>query len=837
MYTPDGDRYFFYADLDKKFTQLQLERFDWVSKARYGYKLNKAGKRSPLYVLTGIYSGFDIETSTVYTTDLISGKKGYYSSMYVAMFSINDTCILFRTWLEVRRFFQQLPKLVGLSPNVTVLTWVHNLDYENSYIKHRFNIDKNTFFGKSKQKPIKYLLENHYFFHDSACISQSSLKKLAEMYKTKHKKKVGDIDYTIPRNSKTVLDPDTEIGYCVNDVLILSDFSEIMIKSFLLEKGYIPDTATQILSKELQENAVRYAAEFIGEKQVEKVTERCLKNESVSRETLLKQRIHGKIFGFEFTSGGYLQKVSGLVDFHHFTPFDENNEAIGVYGKEIYGEMYYDFYEWLYRGGYTKSNARYTSTDTKLIEGLCELIAGYDYTSSYPFVQTVCNFPMSTFKEITMTKESIMKLQLKYEHDDFEKWRYIFILEFSELQSIDDFSLESESKAEISGKRIIDNGRINYADHVTVCLTDCDFALYKMYYKWKEITVIKAWRASAGRLPRYFLETIWQNGVKKTALKGVEGMEVEYQLSKQKFNSSYGLCVKQPVYMEYKLGNTVTTSGYETEEDISFKMFGKCDSFGHIMEGEEKYTQNRHDIETTDFKEQMKRSILSPYWGIWTSAFARYNLLSTMKKISDNSDWITSDVIYCDTDSIYFKNPEKHMEIILIWNQFAKERIKRYLPEEHNILSSLGQFTSIADEDSHGYTQTFKRFKTLGAKRYIKTVDTAEGEKVKVTIAGLPRGSLEKWCLKNHLDIYSEFHNLMDFEIEGEQESVKLARSYRDYHTRIMIDGEVMDEFSSCVLYPSTFKLKMKDVYIEYVNAMLEEVCRKQIAKGMYKNG
>ena len=832
----DGDRYIFYSELDKRFSQLQLERYDWESKARYGCKYNRAGKRCPLYVLTSIYCGFDIETSTVYTKDLISGKEGYYSSMYVAMFSINDTVILFRTWLQVRQFFQKLPKVVGLSPNTTLLTWVHNLDYENSYIKHRFDIDKTTFFGKSKQKPIKYLLENHFFFHDSACITQSTLKKLAEMYKTRHKKKTGDIDYEIPRNSKTEL-TETEIGYCINDVLILSDFSEIMINQFLLEKGYIPDTATQILSKELQENAVTYAAEFIGEKQAQKVEEKWLKNQNVSRETLLKQRIHGKIFGFEFTSGGYLQKVSGLVDFHHFTPFDQNNEAIGIYGAEIYGERYYDFYEWLYRGGYTKSNARYTSTDTKLIDGLREPIGGYDYNSSYPFVQTVCNFPMSSFKEVTMTKAEIMRLKLEYDHDDFEKFRYIFLLEFEELQSIDDFSLESESKVMLSGKSIIDNGRINYADHCTACLTDCDFALYKMYYKWKELTVVKVWKASAGRLPRYFLETVWSNGVKKTALKGVEGMEVEYQISKQKFNSSYGLCVKQPVYVEYKLGNTVTPTGYETEEDVSFKMFGKCDSFGHIMDGIETYTQNRHTIETTDFQEQMKRSILSPFWGIWTSAFARYNLLSTMKKISENSEWITSDVIYCDTDSIYFKNPDKHITIILTWNAFAKERIKKYLPPEHAILSSLGQFTSIADEDSHGYTQTFKRFKTLGAKRYIKTVDTAEGEKTKVTVAGLPKGSLEKWCAEKRLDIYREFHNLMNFEIDGIQENVKLARVYHDYHTRIMIDGEVMDEFSSCTLYPSTFKLKMKDVYITYVNSMLEEICRKQIAKGMFENG
>ena len=202
----------------------------------------------------------------------------------------------------------------------------------------------------------------------------------------------------------------------------------------------------------------------------------------------------------------------------------------------IGGRYHYDFYEWLYRGGYTKSNARYTSTDKVRTEGV-ENVVGYDFTSSYPFVQTICNFPAGKFREYNKDPD---ELHLEYGHDDFEKWRYIFIIRFTDIESIDDFALESKSKCYTEGVKILDNGRIRSAHKMTVCLTDCDYALYKMFYKWKKKEVLSGWRAIAEPLPDYLLYTLWDNGLKKQTLKGVENMQVEYMLAKGKFNSAYG---------------------------------------------------------------------------------------------------------------------------------------------------------------------------------------------------------------------------------------------------------------------------------------------------------
>lgn len=836
-----------YEELDSTYSQLHLDRLHPEIKGRYinKYVMGEDDKLhpAPLYVCTEIYCSFDIETSTVFGKNIVNDKYGYYSVMYLAQFGINGHVVLFRHWNDVVLFLQKLPKLLRLSPCTCLMVWVHNLDYENSYIKHRLDIDGTTYFGKNKQHPIKYLAQNHYIFHDSYSVTNSSLLKLGQMYNTKHQKAAGDLDHNVVRNSSDSYKlNDKELGYASNDVLVLTDFSRIMFEEFYKKRGYIPDTATQILSKELQENAVKYAEQFLGHRSYENVLQ---KYDVGQYKYMLLKRIHGKIFGFQYQEHGVVRTVSGMVDPDMFCPFDDEEKQLPPEGKKIGCSMRYDMYRWLFRGGYTKSNARYTTYNTMNADGVSDVL-GVDYTSSYPFVQTICNYPMSEFWEVKMTEKDMKKLKLHYGADDFEKWRYIFIIELRNVRSTDDFALESLHKAKVEGAKIIDNGRIRMAQKMTVCLTDCDYALYKMYYKWDELKVIRAWKAEAAPLPDYFLHTIWSNGVKKQTLKGVKGMEVEYMLAKGKFNSGYGLCCKQPVYAEYKLHNEVTATGYHTTETVNHKYFGTSEIFEHSYskyQGEAKTTAEG-ECKEIDFSDSVKSSILSPFWGIWVSAFARYNLLSCMKKVSDESEWKSNDVVYCDTDSMYMLNGAKHQHIIDDWNGWAAQRVAERLPEGYEPLRKLGQFDNIALDESGGVSETFDRFKTLGAKRYVKQYVCLKKHKhikalynkQSVTVAGLPKGTLEGYCRKHKLNIFDEFKDELDFSIEGSPELVKLARTYHDEVVKIMVNGELMEEYSSCTLYPSTFKISLDKLYRAYLHGIIEQAGSKVYAKGALKN-
>lgn len=800
--------------------------------SRVYYTESGERKSKPLFTFTNFCCGFDIETSTVQTCDLRTGIKDWYSAMYVSQFSIRPTgkesCIgiRFRLWEHVREFFIKLPKLWGLKRSQVILTYVHNLDYETSYLKHRLNIDQNTFFGKSRQRPIKYLAEGHIFFHDSYSMTNMSLAKLAETYQTKHQKALGDIDHSLPRNCKTKLSK-AEERYIFNDVFILSDFAEKIYQLY----DHIPDTATQILSDNVKKAALQYMESFVGQDRYSKWVEAC------SSDYDLLQRLHGYIFGFEYRINGLLHRVSGLVNPDHFTPFDKRGLPPPPEGCQSGDRYIYDFYLWLYRGGIAKSNARYTSSPNYLIYGLQQPVEGWDYTSSYPFVMTAFNYPVGRFTEY---KGDIDKLCLEYDSPDFEDYRYIIWVDLYDVESTNDYCIESSSKVIAEGA-IEDNGRIYKAKHLRACLTDCDYILYKKYYKWdtQRSKVTQVWRAKAAKLPEYLLRPLWEAGRKKQELKHVEGRETDYLLNKIAFNTFYGLCCKQPVYNNYLYGNEVTAEGYISTETDKAAFFGLQTITQHSVENrvENIHTGEPEDCKREDFSSCTQTFILSPYWGIWTSAFARYNLLTIIWEVGEDSDSFevegrtvkTNDTVYCDTDSLYFINPDKHRHIIERWNKWVKARVLSRLPEEyHSSLGSLGQFDNIAEDESHGYSSSFINFKTLGSKRYIKELQLPKRKKIKCTVAGLPKGALERFCKRTHRDIYREFDNLMDLCIDSEdlttQDKVKLGRIYHDNIMEFYVAGERVIEYSSCTLYPVGFTLKMKTLYLSHLQYIAETV-------------
>lgn len=817
------------TESDYKFILDRIGKLENRVKAGFVKYTTQTGKEKArlLYTYKELHCAFDIETSTVQTVNIMNGITDYYSAMYVAQFAVDNIGIRFRMWAHVRAFFQDFPKRLKLAKNETIVVFVHNLDYETSYLKHRLNINGRTFFGKSRQKPIKYLAENHIYFHDSYTITNSSLEMLAKLYNTKHQKTKEDIDHTKERNFLTPITKREE-RYIFNDVFILTDFAKKLFDMY----DFIPDTATQIIAKKIEKSAIERGAEMVGAETWERWTNDCTDDKQ------LLKRLHGYIFGYEYSVNGYKRKVKGLVDPAFFTPYNECGVVPPPDGiQESDGRIIYDFYTWLYRGGVAKSNARYTSTPATETEpaylpyGVQCRVGGQDYTSSYPFVMTAFNYPISKFKEIDPETLNINSLNLWYDMPDFENYRYIFIIRFEKIRAINDMCIESVSK--VKGKNIIgDNGRIYSADEITVCLTDCDYSLYRKFYTWEKKHVLKIWRAKAGKLPDFLLYPMWDDGRKKAELKHNDERKTEYNLAKAAFNTYYGLLCKQPVYQNYYFDNVVTgrDSYVSTESDV-LNYFGKKRDIQHSVEN---MVENVHDCGTTQIEPQnfldcVQSFILSPFWGIWVCAFARFNLLNMIYYIGQESDWITNDTIYCDTDSVYFKNPEKHQHLFNIWNEYARKRVlKRLPPEYHKALGTLGQFDNIAMDETHDFSDTFINFKTLGSKRYIKEMQFPKYKKIKATIAGLPVGSLENFCKRTKQDVYLQFNNFFDFSIESDdlttQDRVKLGRKYHDEKMVFFVGGEKVVEYSSCTLYPTTFTLKMDKLYLSYMHAIHEKV-------------
>lgn len=188
------------------------------------------------------FSGFDIETT--------KGQHGSY--MYIWAFNINGMTRTGRTWGELKEFLSSVKRIYKIGKNQRFFVWVHNLSYEFQFIRKTFNITE--IFAKSKREILKCVIDDWLEFRDSMAISGCSLAKTVSLYNLPVAKMVGDLDYSIPRNSQTPL-TEKELTYVRHDVEILYEFAKKIADLYIIPEGYCPLTKTGILRHEVKEKS------------------------------------------------------------------------------------------------------------------------------------------------------------------------------------------------------------------------------------------------------------------------------------------------------------------------------------------------------------------------------------------------------------------------------------------------------------------------------------------------------------------------------------------------------------------------------------------------------
>lgn len=185
--------------------------FDELSNIEFVTKKGKRNKDTCKYA--NVPCSFDIEVSSFY----YAGKK--QSLMYVWQFGLNGYVTMGRTWEEFVEFMREIVYRLGLSEDVRLVIYVHNLAYEFQFIKDLFTWDD--IFAREKRAPMKATTIDGLEFRCSYMLSGCKLDLTAKNL-TNHKinKLVGDLDYELIRTPETPL-TEEEIGYCVNDVLIV----------------------------------------------------------------------------------------------------------------------------------------------------------------------------------------------------------------------------------------------------------------------------------------------------------------------------------------------------------------------------------------------------------------------------------------------------------------------------------------------------------------------------------------------------------------------------------------------------------------------------------------
>lgn len=197
--------------------------------------------------------------------------------------------------------------------------------------------------------------------------------------------------------------------------------------------------------------------------------------------------------------------------------------------------------------------------------------------------------------------------------------------------------------------------------NTTVTLLNTDIILLK---KLCDIFVYKVIELLVGKkdyLPRYIAEVIEEEYSKKVMLERSGASKAEIALQKIRVNSIYGATVRRI------LGYYVTARDY---------------------------------------------AVLAPQWGMQTSAYARYNLLSVALELRN---WI-----YSDTDCVFCEDCIKNAKIIDDFNEKTKNTVMLYCIKnglDFDTYKDLGQFK---------LKHTIKKIKVLGKKTYMYT--TTDGQ-------------------------------------------------------------------------------------------------------------
>lgn len=417
------------------------------------------------------------------------------------------------------------------------------------------------------------------------------------------------------------------------------------------------------------------------------------------------------------------------------------------------GEMY-SIYKALVWGGITHANIFF-------VDKLLKNVKSYDITSSYPYVMCARRYPVAPPIKITNTRWK--------EYLDNKNYCSFYKVRFTELRSkLHNHYLSAYKHISIV-KPITDNGRIIECTEIYLWLTDVDLSETLDSYNYDEFEVLETYICRADYLPKKLIEFILGLFENKTKLDGVKGYEDIYLQSKQFINSIFGMMLTDIV-----------------QEDVIYdngKWFVNKSDINNILQKKKKEWYNNFN---------------SYLQGIWIVAYARQNLWSGIKAID-------RDVVYYDTDSIKFIG--NHEEWFIEYNKRAFSKLENTLlhydidvsratpVNPKGKVKTLGEFK---------YEGTYKKFKTLGAKRYCYE----DGEGIHLTTSGV-----NKKHGANALKSVNDFTNNLIFDHEY---CKRFQLHYNNEQPCVVWNKDRYDEFKSEYKYGVCFtpsKYKMKDTF------------------------
>lgn len=508
----------------------------------------------------------------------------------------------------------------------------------------------------------------------------------------------------------------------------------------------------------------------------------------------------GSILNIPLTKTGYARR------FVREKCFADDTYKAKVDKMQIRSSAVYTLLNEAFQGGYTHANPCF-------IGSVFDNVASIDFTSSYPSVMIRKKYPCSVFSRLNVKPKYLDKMLTKF--------ACVFRVRFKKIRALDDVFVHiiSESKCKVLIKPIVDNGRVVCADVLETTVTGVDFNDIRKFYTFESFEVFDFYYAQQDYLPKPFIECILELYENKTQLKGVQGKEDLYLVSKGILNSLYGMTVTNVQQENYILD-------YDDETDPDVVLWKLKDPL---------------PLETCLRKNaKNKRTFLVYAWGVWVTAWARHELYKGIYETEKNEDFI-----YSDTDSIKFLNCNRYNEWIYNYNVECKKELDECL-----IHYGIDP-TRTNPDGKHplgvwDFEGVYNKFKTLGCKRYMYTtgafdrVDPEIGNYCRkdrrfhrlthifyqhrhefhLTVAGLNKKEPVNYIVRN-----GAFDFFNDDLVIPKEYSGRLTHCYIEKQTPVFLydylgNKHLCTDKTSVYLEKSDYHLSLHDIFLQYLRGI-----------------
>lgn len=501
--------------------------------------------------------GLDTESTTITHKDYYGKDKSKYVTMVDHCFCYTYQIAVGTEYYAVYRLPSQLfdfldtlldtLKYLNMGQNYPAkcLIWVANLSHEFSFIKYKLFqlLECKKMFAKSPRECL-YLNFDYIEMRECLGLFGKSLEDVSEKW-CKTKKLKGDLDYDKVRiSTKTYCTPldETEMQYCINDVIILTEMHEKVYDTYMQENGVLilPYTRSGFVRMKLK-NSIR------------------------EDETITKQRLE------------YNKRCSD-------PKWEKKNniDFLMMCNKH----KYVDAAQWMLCREYGFTGGLCGSNIDKVGKTLKDVMCA-DLTSDYPAVMLHKKYPAGWLHETPLSEYTTIR---------DEKKKPFFILAIVDFKSFSHHATFSKHKVLNYESKIFQaklgkpeemiayNGKILQAKKCYVMLNDVDIEAYEMIYKMK-ITPIKMWTFDKyKKLPQWIQRPIKEDYIIKATYKHAGKADTqEYKDSKININTYFGVTATKThdilnAFDDVYDPETKTGGTFEPERHKTFKQL-RCESW------------------------------------------------------------------------------------------------------------------------------------------------------------------------------------------------------------------------------------------------------------------